>query len=455
MAYFEWEVVDMRSSRKRVDIKYIWFKTLLICIFPLISANFSYAEQYITIGSGEPYSYGDIPFELADFGSVVRTDSIFQYEEKTSLPDYIVDKIHIIEWACFADNVPDGVVVGHVNVYYIDGTSDTLDLVMGVNIAEWAYDRPEVQPFLQHTKILPAYSFWTNQDSDFYYWGHHFYVSIDTQDKPLDYLEYVLDPSSYTGQQYYGYSYADWFGIAIHAITLQMPPLTVTIDGPPATVIYNPVHRSPKVTLRAQADPPGGEYDWEILEGEDKVRLLGRNPHRRVVRIQGMAPSESKDDVVIKVTYRVDGQICSDTHNLTVQKPTCLKVLHVDDNIRRNRRGEVVYYKFTYWFQVADQLSPAYHIEVDDMQVREVKKVVSNNYPRRFPMRERIILTKTQNEGIFKDDLATHPWPPIGRFFLPSIPKDLFIEVDQDIYIAGWHVDQRRQTYYYDYAKSE
>ncbi len=41
--------------------------------------------------------------------------------------------------------------------------------------------------------------------------------------KPLDYLELVLDPVSYTGQTYYGYAPADYFAIAIKAITLEVP----------------------------------------------------------------------------------------------------------------------------------------------------------------------------------------------------------------------------------------
>ena len=112
-------------------------------------------------------------------------------------------------------------MVGHVSVHYADSSSNTLDLVIGVNTAEWAYDRPEAQPYLQHTKITPAYSLLTNAESRSYYWGHEFYVSMWLIPKPLSYLELTLDPASYTGQQYYGYSRADTFAVVVSAITLE------------------------------------------------------------------------------------------------------------------------------------------------------------------------------------------------------------------------------------------
>jgi len=193
----------------------------------------SLTTAFIPIGTGISHVYNGIPFEIITNMLVVGSpDTPYPYATDTiSLTGYTADKIHIIQHASYADNVPDGVTVGHINIYYKDGTLDTLDLIMGINIAEWAYDRPELQPYLQHTKIPPAYSFWTNIDSAYYYWGHYFYVFIDVEEKPLDYLQLVLDPASYTNQTYYGYASPTWFAIAIDAITIETPPvITVTID---------------------------------------------------------------------------------------------------------------------------------------------------------------------------------------------------------------------------------
>ncbi len=182
------------------------------------------STYFIPLGDDDtPFTYNDIPFE--QWGAsleVYKTDFGFVPTQSIDLSGYITEKIHIIEAAAWATNVPDGVVVGHINVHYADGSSETLDLVVGVNIAEWAYDRTENQPYLNHTKVPPAYSYWTDIDSAYFYWGHNFYVQITTQEKPLDNLELILDPTSYTGQPDTGMGLADWFGISINAITLQV-----------------------------------------------------------------------------------------------------------------------------------------------------------------------------------------------------------------------------------------
>lgn len=206
----------------------------------------SSSTTFVPLGTGDPFTYDGIPFKIDGVHVTVShnapPDDLYWHpftEVATyNLSGYIAEKVHLIELAAWADNVPDGVVVGYVNVYYADNALTTLDLVIGENIAEWAYDRPELQPYLQHTKIPPAYSFW--EDTDSAYWGHNFYVSIDTEEKPLSYLELVLDPASYTGQQWYGYAPADWFGISINAITLEALELVeATIDIDPDTLNIN------------------------------------------------------------------------------------------------------------------------------------------------------------------------------------------------------------------------
>ena len=68
---------------------------------------------------------------------------------------------------------------------------------MGENVAEWAYDRPDVQGTLQHPKIPAAYSWNSVTDSAYYYQGHMFYTSIDTEQKDIDRIELVQNRGSY------------------------------------------------------------------------------------------------------------------------------------------------------------------------------------------------------------------------------------------------------------------
>ncbi len=103
--------------------------------------------------------------------------------------------VHVLEFAGWSTAVPDGTKVAHIDVWYQDGGSETVDLIIGSNIAEWAYDRPEVQSDLRHSKVTPAYSWPTTTSSGNEYEGHYFHAKVDTDPKrPLDRLDLVLDP---------------------------------------------------------------------------------------------------------------------------------------------------------------------------------------------------------------------------------------------------------------------
>jgi len=193
--------------------------TGLLCLFQVnvVSASLHWRDSF---------AYNGIPFEWGLWLRARHSEGVFVPVNRIDLPGRIADKIHIIEWSDWATNVPDGVVVGHINVFYEGGNSTTLDLILGGNTAEWAYDMPEGQCCQAYTKLPPAYSWWTNQDSDYFYWGHNFYVSIDTEHESLDYLELILDPA-YTSQPSCPESCLpdyplDWLGVGINAITLEI-----------------------------------------------------------------------------------------------------------------------------------------------------------------------------------------------------------------------------------------
>jgi hypothetical protein len=238
----------------------------------------------------------------------------------------------------------------------------------------------------------------------------------------------------------------DW----AEAIDIEGPTVEIIGPQPPTTVLYNPVHKSPKVLLDTQVEPPGGEYEWEILAGHDKVRFVG-NIHSETLVVQGIAPSEEIGDVIIKVSYWVDSQSCEDIYSLTVQKPTFLEIAQGPlTEVEYNENGQVIYYLTSYWFQVMDQLGPsAQPINYKGMTVLEEREVFCNNY-KTGPIKKKI-KGKTNNLGVIRDDLA----PPQSPWLYPPIPTDLLIKVNQTIKVEGWYVGLRCQTYYYDHATSE
>lgn len=197
----------------------------------LLATSGAQAAEMLPIGSGIAANYGNIPFEVYGCSlKVVHTTSV---NTPTAMLDLqglpLTNCIHVLQKCNFADNVHDGVVAGQIVVNYTDGDSTVANLIVGVNTAEWSYDRPEEQPYLQHSKIPAAYSVWTNLDSASYYWAHKFDLDIETKSKPLQSIEVVLAPQSYTGQSYYGSAPADWFGIDVEAVTVEIVPEPFTM----------------------------------------------------------------------------------------------------------------------------------------------------------------------------------------------------------------------------------
>lgn len=241
--------------------------------------------------------------------------------------------------------------------------------------------------------------------------------------------------------------------ITINSIGIEFaePLPTVEIMGPPAIVIYNRVPSSPKVVLEALVDPVGGDYEWQILLGQDKARFVG-NTHGESAAIKGIGPSEEKNDVVIKLTYTIGSQCAEAIHYITVQRPNFLEVLDGYPQTERqyDDDGNVVDYTTTYCYQVMDQLNPANPINAQ-MRVTEFLTVACANvwygYTHR-PVYFRSVFTN--DLGAVCDDFT----PPLRRFG-PPIPVNLLIKSQQLIDVAGWLMDVRCLTYFYDYATSE
>jgi len=194
---------------------------------------------FVPLGEGPVWTYSEyagVPFAVTwppildswhwgDYGE--------QLTDALDLRPYRGVGLHVLQKCAWADHVPNGMSGGAFTVWYGDGTSATVELVVGVNTAEWAYDRPEIQPYLQHAKVEPAFSWATSVGSAYVYQGHMFYTYIPLEAKPLDRLELAIYSGPYTDGTY-GYSPADWFGIQVEAVTLEQRQ-TVGIDIKPGS----------------------------------------------------------------------------------------------------------------------------------------------------------------------------------------------------------------------------
>ncbi len=201
---------------------------------------------------------------------------------------------------------------------------------------------------------------------------------------------------------------------------------TVEISGFPAIVISKPKKNSPYYTLNAKANPDGGTYKWEIVSGQDKIRFITSTENDYMV-IQGIAPSQLKDDVVIKLTYTINSMTAEDTHHITVQEPTTIDIV----NGYPMPEGESTIYRY----QANDQLNES--IEIWGMEVTEVwrlakicKRALLSKLDRHFT-----ITVTTDNLGTWEDELY--------------YPSDGYVKLEQKITVEGWPVSSRCLIYYY------
>ena len=189
------------------------------------SAQLTYWAQ----GNSEiGHTYDGIPFAALGAGAYVQMYpgqniimSTYSLPNNSTLSPY---KVHFLETSIWALGLVDDTVIGHVQACYRDGTCDApVDLIIGVNTAEWSYDRPENQDYLMHTKVPPAWSYWTDTDSDYGYWGHDFYLGIDTDaSKILDHITLILADEMQE---------LEYVGLSISAVTLETTQVPPTVRG--------------------------------------------------------------------------------------------------------------------------------------------------------------------------------------------------------------------------------
>jgi len=177
----------------------------------------------------EATTFENIPFQIWGATLAVQQPPEGQgddvYYSDFPMPPVQANKVHFIQTSIWAAELEDETVIGQIRVCYSDSScDDPVDLVIGINTAEWSYDRPELQDILAHTKISPAYSYRTDTDSDFRYWAHSFYIGIDTDPvKTLASVELFLDEE--TSED------TESVGVTISAITIEIPEAPPEMEG--------------------------------------------------------------------------------------------------------------------------------------------------------------------------------------------------------------------------------
>jgi len=107
----------------------------ILGVAPLTAA----ASSYLPLGSGIDHVYRHVPFEI--YGTVLETRHT---PGDVSVPEPMIlsawqdlsacgtaKKLHFIQHCAWADNVPTGIVVGRITVFYEDESATTCDLIVG------------------------------------------------------------------------------------------------------------------------------------------------------------------------------------------------------------------------------------------------------------------------------------------------------------------------------------
>ena len=210
---------------KRTIFSISWAILFMLLLFPPVLPAKSAQSTFYPLGTSDiAHTYNNIPFQVwGSAGLYVQKnpdDSDNDADSDTyEVNGYNANKVHFIQGSIWSADLVDGTPVGKINACYEDTTCDSVDLIIGVNTAEWAYDCPGVQ--VQHTKIPPAYSDTFEGCPDM---AHYFYTSVDTDPaKNLTSIELTFDSSTSDDR--------DQLGITIIAITVETPEVPPRVIG--------------------------------------------------------------------------------------------------------------------------------------------------------------------------------------------------------------------------------
>lgn len=134
-----------------------------------------------------------------------------QVNDVAAFDPFHANTLHVISTMGYATDVLQGEKVGDIFAYYSDGTFASEPLLGGVQLSEWAWDRPG-QP-QSHSRAEVAYSWRTNADSYTSYLGHAYYSSFTTDPtKAITGIRLRMTDRSYSGS----------LGISLYSITSEI-----------------------------------------------------------------------------------------------------------------------------------------------------------------------------------------------------------------------------------------
>jgi len=141
----------------------------------------------ITTSQGVPflYSYPDV-----GICSCARLEAglppCYMNRPSTDFPG-VFARLDALTYLGFAADLPSGYLAGQLAVVYEDGSESVLDLVAGVNTAEFEYGRV-TQACLRHTQMPPACSeYISNRETAFFVYYYH--VTLDLEPKSIAAIE--------------------------------------------------------------------------------------------------------------------------------------------------------------------------------------------------------------------------------------------------------------------------
>jgi hypothetical protein len=221
-------------------------------------------EKYLCLPNGSVYySLNGTPF-MGSNGPLIFLATYTSTGDRKEIPltGITAKKAHFLVFAGCSPDVPNR-HVGTITMLYKDGTTNQLELTMGTNVAEWAYDRPELQGHILHSKVPSGYDFSTTAGSNYQYNGHFFYVSIDLQEKELTSMALSMDSDMHQqGDRYFDLNIAGMTlelksSLSIENLNINPNPFNTYIT-PYKTKITADI-----VSTSSQQDP--SPLSWEVV----------------------------------------------------------------------------------------------------------------------------------------------------------------------------------------------
>jgi len=139
-------------------------------------------------------------------------------DERFAIADHDATDVRLIAVMAYADEIPDGTVVGDILVTTADGYRYDLPIIAGLHVSEWAWERGDVRPRVRHRLAEIAYSS-PDQDIAGDTYSLHYFYSAHPLPKRSRVREVEIHYTSGTGVfRVYGLALGDNATGAIHQI---------------------------------------------------------------------------------------------------------------------------------------------------------------------------------------------------------------------------------------------